>query len=102
MRDGAIYLAVLKSSIALAGLLLVFIGFLLAKADQFHTKLGKKFKRLSLCGLIPFLFAITCSLVSIWAMQGARESGLHILFLFKLLLAVTSIYAIIAIVLSSR
>jgi hypothetical protein len=56
--DKDIALGILQAAIALAGLLLVFIGFLQAKAEQ--TALAaprRKIQILARCGLVPFLSA---------------------------------------------
>lgn len=47
MGDKEVVLAVLQSDIALAGLVLVFSGFVLSKADRFDTRYGDKYKWLA-------------------------------------------------------
>jgi hypothetical protein len=63
-------LAVLGASSALAGILLVFIGLLFARADSFPAELpdsvSNKFRRAAVAGLVP---VITCAAV----MMGSYE-----------------------------
>jgi hypothetical protein len=44
MPDREMILAILQSDIALAGLTLVFSGFLITKADSFGSRYGDRFK----------------------------------------------------------
>ena len=55
--------AVLGASTALAGLLLVFVGFVYAHGESFKTRTGDKFKIVAKLGMVPFLI----SLASVWA-----------------------------------
>jgi hypothetical protein len=97
VADKDVALAIFQAAIALGGLLLVFIGFLLGRADQTDLKSHRvKVKRIALVGLIPFLAALCCSLQGIWTLQGARCSSMHLFSTFKIVLALTAIYAIVA------
>jgi hypothetical protein len=88
-------LAVLQSGIGLAGLLLIFSGFLVAKADTYETRRGEKYKRLALWTLLPVLSAIGISWISIDALQGNCWSQYHLFTLLKIELAITGAFAII-------
>ena len=101
MADKDTALAVLQGSLAIAGLMLVFSGFLLTKASTYETKRGDKFRYLAQFGLIPLVAALVCSWVSIWVVEGAHGSAVHLLMLLKTVLAVTAAYAIIAVRVSS-
>lgn len=102
MRPGSfptegIVLGVMDAAVALAGLLLVFIGFLLARADQTTLQSRRvKVKRVAIGGLVPFVACLACVLQSIWAVQGAHLSATLLLGSFKIVLAFTAVYAIIA------
>ena len=93
-------LAVLSSGIALAGLLLVFSGFLMSKAESFgSTVLGDKYKWLALASLVPILTAIALSWISTDALDPACVwSRYHLLTLFKIQLGITGGYAIIGLI----
>ena len=95
--DKEVALAVMGGALAIAGLLLVFIGFITAKADQtYNTARGARFLWVARAGLIPLLASLACCLLSVWSVQGAAWSGNHLLDLLKLTLAITALYAIIA------
>ena len=97
MADKDIALGILQAAIAIGGLLLIFIGFLLGRSDQ--TTLASKrnkIKAFAIAGLVPFLAALECALQSIWAIQGAHESALYLFVSLKIVLFLTAFYAIIA------
>lgn len=97
MVTSSIALGVLQSAIALAGLLLVFLGFLITRAEKTSHRVSRwKIKAVALCGLIPFLTAIICALQSIWAIQAYPFSSLHLLTTMKVLLVLTGLYAVLA------
>jgi hypothetical protein len=93
-RDAA--LAVFGGAIGLAGLLLVFVGFLIPGIGQYNSRAADKIRWIARFGLIPFVLCIGCAWVSIWAVQGAQWSGMHLWGVLKLTLAVTALYAIIS------
>jgi hypothetical protein len=88
-------LAVLQSSIGLAGLLLIFAGFLVTKAESYESRRGDKYKYLAISTLIPTLCAITLSWISIDALQGDKWAQYHMLTLLKIQLGITGGFAII-------
>lgn len=98
-RDAA--LAVFGGAIALAGLLLVFIGFLLPGLNQYNANAADRIRWVARCGLVPFVACLTCAWLSIWAVQGGVWSETHLWGVLKLTLAVTAIYAIISTVVST-
>jgi hypothetical protein len=98
LPDQDTILAVLSSGIALAGLLLVFSGFMMAKAESLSSLRGDKYRYLSLGTLVPILFAIFLSWLSIDAIQGNKWAGYHLLIFLKIQLALTGAYAIIGLI----
>lgn len=97
MADKDTALAILQAAIAIGGLLLVFIGFLLGKADQIGLKSRRmRVRRIAAGGLVPFLAALGCSWQSIWAIQGATASAITLFTTLKIVLAITAVYAIMA------
>ncbi len=94
-------LAVLSSGIALAGLLLIFSGFLFTKAASFETKRGDKFRWFARATLIPVLAALALSWLSVNALQGDQWALSHLLTGIKLLLAITGGFAIIGVIASA-
>lgn len=98
-RDAA--LAILGGAIGLAGLLLVFIGFILPRTQTYNENSADKFRWLARIGLVPFLAALFCAWSSILAIQGARWSGTHLWGVLQLALVLTAAYAIIATLVST-
>ena len=99
MADKDAALAILQAAIALAGLLLVFAGFLLARAEQFPNERARRsLKRLAKFALVPLLAAIGCTWLAVWAAQGANWSQQHLYSCFQIILVISALYAIIALV----
>jgi cytochrome bd-type quinol oxidase subunit 2 len=97
MADKDAALAILQAAIAGAGLLLVFAGFLLTRAEQFGRETARRSVRgLAKAALIPLLAAIACTWIGIWAAQGGAWSQQHLYFCFQVLLVISAVYAIIA------
>lgn len=97
MADKDVALGILQAAIAIGGLLLVFIGFVLGRADREPLKIPRtKIRNIGIAGLVPFIAALICSLQSIWAIQGAHQSAMYLFCTFKIVLALTAIYAIMA------
>jgi hypothetical protein len=95
--DDAI-LAILSSGIALAGLLLIFSGFLIAKAESYDTRRGDTYKRLARGTLVPVLSSLALSWMSADALEGSAWAGYHLLTALKIQLGITAAFAIIGLV----
>jgi hypothetical protein len=96
MPDRDIILAVLQSDIAVAGLVLVFSGFLITKAETYQTRYGDKFRWFAVCGFIPVIAAGVAAWICVSALQGSGGDATAVLVGLKIILALTGIYAIIA------
>jgi hypothetical protein len=94
-------LATLSSGIALAGLLLIFSGFLFSKAASFETRRGEKFKALAKLTLIPVLTALALTWISILALEGDQWASLHLITFLKVTIGITAIFAIVGILAGS-
>ena len=92
-------LAILSGGIGIAGLLLVFSGFLVSKADSLSPKLGDKYRWVALLSLLPVLTALALAWISVDALDvSCLWSRYYLLTLFKIQLAITGGYAIIGLV----
>lgn len=94
-------LALLGAAIAIAGLVLVYSGFVLARAAGFSdVRKRKRYERIAKAGLIPVLAALWCALMAIRALRpghwGAQWAANWIILTFEIVLALTGGYAIIA------
>ena len=97
MADKDVALGILQAAIAIGGLLLVFIGFLLGRVDREPLKgIRLKIRRVAMFGLIPFVASLYCAWQSLWAIQGAHTSAMYLFCTLKIVLALTAIYAIMA------
>lgn len=99
MADKDIALAIIQAAVAIAGLVLVYSAFLVAKASG-YGKRGDKFLILTRLGLVPVISALFCSGMGVRVLLGGHW-GQHwasswLLFGFEIVLALTAIYAIIA------
>lgn len=97
MPERDVILAALGSDIAIAGLVLIFSGFLVTKAESFEgSRSGDKYNWLAVSGLVPIL----CSLIAAWmcidGLQGGAWEADHVLLMLKIVLALTALYAIIS------
>ena len=97
MADKDVALGILQAAIALGGLMLVFIGFLLGRADKEELKSTRvRIRNVAIVGLIPFVASLFCAWQSIWAVQGAITSQMNLFWTLKIVLGLTAIYAIMA------
>jgi len=96
MADRDTILAVLQSGMALAGLLLIFSGFLFSRAGSYSTKRGDVFTWLARATLLPVLLAIGLSWISVEALDGAQWASRHLFLFVGIMLAVTAAYACIS------
>jgi hypothetical protein len=101
LPDTDTILAILSSGIALAGLLLIFSGFLFAKAASFETRRGDKFRLFAKATLIPVLSALALSWLSVEALGGNQWALSHLLTCLKIVLGMTGAFAIIGVLASA-
>jgi uncharacterized membrane protein len=92
-----VILAALGSDIAIAGLVLVFAGFLASKAESFEgSKYGDKYNWLAILGLVPIVTSLVAAWMCVDALQGSEWEAAHTLLALKIVLALTGAYAIIS------
>jgi hypothetical protein len=101
MADKDEALAILQAAIAIAGLVLVYSGFVLARgAALSDVRKQKKFQRLAKLGLVPVTVSLICSLMGVRVLLpgrcGSAWSSNWILFTFEVVLFLTGAYSIIA------
>jgi hypothetical protein len=94
-------LAVFGAAVGLAGIVLVFIGFVSAHGEGFQNNDRKKiFKRVAKIGLIPFAIALIAASFSLcWLETCSPSSYYYALLSFKVVLASTLLYGIISVTL---
>ena len=92
--------AILGASAALAGLLLIFVGFVYARGEGFSSKRGDAFKVVAKLGVIPFLIALACAWLSIEWLTGSHPQWAFdwSVQLFKGSLILTAVYGAVTLV----
>ena len=92
-------LAIFGASVGLAGIVLVFIGFVSAHGEGFQNNTRKKiFKRVAKVGLIPFAIALIAAFLSLCWLETSSPSSYHYALLsFKAALISTLLYGIISV-----
>jgi uncharacterized membrane protein len=92
-----VILAMFGSDIAIAGLVLVFAGFLVGKAASYGgSRSGDKYNWIAVAGLVPIVASLVAAWMCIDALQGCQWEAAHTLLIMKIVLALTGAYAIIA------
>lgn len=78
--------AILGASAALAGLLLIFMGFVYARGETYSTRRGDKFRITAKIGIVPFVLSLACTWMStewmlwhtdafyLWTVRGFEAS----------------------------
>lgn len=95
-----VVIAVLGSSVALAGLLLVFSGFVFAQAEGFpkattDDAIINRYRNVGRAGLVPFLISLGLAAVSVvWFICPSENLYKSSVYGFLFLLLGTAVYAI--------
>jgi hypothetical protein len=101
MLDKDVILAVLQSAIGLAGLLLVFAGFVITKADSLSGKYAKPAKRVAFFTLLPFLGNLFLAYMSVRALRPSPGwAGCYLLFALDISLGLTAFIGIVGLIVS--
>jgi hypothetical protein len=93
-------IAVFGASVALAGLLLVFVGFVFASAASFPAettddKLIGRYERAGKLGIIPFILSLADAALSLgWLLHQDCRLYAGAVWGFFLLLALTAMYGV--------
>src|ERR1700679_1813025 len=98
MADQDIALAILQAAIAIAGLILVFTGFLSGKAAEADgSRSGDKFVLVARLGLIPIVSALFCTGVGVRVLLPGHWANAWcvswLILVFEIVLALTALYA---------
>ena len=87
----------LQVSVSLAGLLLVFVGFVYTRSDTFTSEVrADRYRDLARAGLVPLGLALVCAWLSLDVMEGAVGSYRIAAVLFRGSLIATGGYGVIA------
>lgn len=87
----------LQTSVALAGLLLVFVGFIYAKADQFtSSKRADTYRNLARGSILPLVPALLCAWQCLSALHGNAAAYDMAVVCFQAALIISALYAFVA------
>jgi hypothetical protein len=93
-------IAAIGSAIGLAGLLLIFVGFVYTHGESFSSEATKrKFQRVAKAGIAPFSVALASAWFCLrWLQWSGPADYLLALLLFKVCLLLTLAYGIISVI----
>lgn len=100
MPDNNTILAALQSEISLAGLLLVFAGFLITKSASVPSEYKTRFKVLCVVALLSVLGDLGLSFLCVRVLEGNQWGGRHLLCDLKISLVLTALVGICGIIAS--
>lgn len=94
-------LGLLQGAIAIAGLVLVYSGFLAARGDAGEgSRSADKYILAARLGIVPVVAALLCSGMGVRVLRGGHWGSTFcaswLIVAFEILLAITGMYAIIA------
>jgi hypothetical protein len=92
--------AVLGSSVGLAGILLVFIGFVYSRVETFEqSDRVRKYRLVARLGALPFLLALISAWMCLkWLDAPSADLYVNAILAFQACLILTGIYGIVALV----
>jgi uncharacterized membrane protein YfcA len=93
-------LAIFGASVGLAGVLLVFVGFIFSHAESFQNVGRKKsFQRIAKAGLVPFAISLFAAWLGLGWLQFQDPTVYYLALLsFKFAIATTLLYGVISVV----
>ena len=89
--------AIVGASVALAGLLLVFIGFVFSRADALSSRRGDTYRLAARLGLVPFVMALVCAALGVEYLDGSGNLIYAAVLAFRASLLATALYAFVVI-----
>jgi hypothetical protein len=98
--DNNTILAVLQSEIGLAGLLLVFAGFLLTKTASVASQYKTRFTLISILTLLPFLADLGLAFLCVRILKGNPWGEGHVLCDLEISLVLTALVGICGLIAS--
>jgi hypothetical protein len=91
-----IILGILGASVSLAGLLLVFMGFVYSHSENFESSVRKdKYRNVSKFGLLPFIETLVCAWLCICWLTGDQRVYWWALQAFRGGILMTAAYGVV-------
>ena len=91
-----VIVAILGASVGLAGLLLVFVGFVYARAESFETRRGDRYRFVAKIGLLPVCLSLGAAWLCMCWLGGNPDAYGWAVLLFKISLIGTGLYGLMA------
>jgi hypothetical protein len=91
-----VWVGFLSAILTVAGLLLIFCGFLFQKAEGYDTTRGDKYKLWAKLGVIPLIASFASAWVCTLAIGGNGWAIAHGFLIFNIALALSAVYSIIS------
>ena len=86
--------AILAASVSLAGLLLVFAGFVYARGETLQPKRRDAFRIWAKLSCVPFLLAVICSLTSFESLLGSGPWYSYSIYIFRAVVGASGVYGV--------
>ena len=87
--------AILDADVALAGLLLVFVGLVYNRAGELSSRSGDRVKNVARLGMLPLGLSLWCAWVCVDYLSGDARLLQTVIILFRSDLILTGVYAYI-------
>jgi hypothetical protein len=86
--------AILEADVAIAGLLLVFVGLVYKRGEEFSSRSGDRVKNVARLGMLPLGLSLWCAWVCVSYLSGGDARLLRtIIIMFRTDLISTALYA---------
>jgi hypothetical protein len=100
METKDIVVAIFGAAVGLAGILLVFVGFVYSRAETMDiARTREKFRRIAKSGIVPFLVSLLCSALCLrWMLVPSVVTFCWVRYSFYVCLVLTTLYGVVAFV----
>jgi len=85
--------AILDADVALAGLLLVFVGLLYTRGEELSSLRGGRAKNVARLGVLPLGLSLWCAWVCVSYLSGDARLVRTVIIMFRSDLILTGLYA---------
>jgi hypothetical protein len=86
---------ILEADVALAGLLLVFVGLVYSRGKELDSRTGNRFKIVARMGILPMGLSLWCAWICVNYLTGDVTLFRTVVIMFRSDLILTGFYALI-------
>ena len=86
---------ILEADVALAGLLLVFVGLVYSRGKELDSRGANQFKNVARIGMLPMALSLSCAWVCVNYLTGDVTLARTVVIMFRSDLILTGFYALI-------